>query len=208
MSRSSKRLPDPGLCVSGAAWRTVNDCSTTIYHRQNSIRRIILMADLNAIAEQLDTLTLLEASQLGQDAGREVGRQRRRADGHGRHARRRRCRSRPSRRADRVRRHPQGSGEKKINVIKVVRALTNLGLKEAKDVVESARLHDPQRGQQGSRRRMPRPSSRPKAPRSRSSKQPASYLRRPNRGVVLRSERNGVHWLCIPLRFKHQSKFT
>jgi large subunit ribosomal protein L7/L12 len=30
------------------------------------------------------------------------------------------------------------AGAKKINVIKVVRALTNLGLKEAKDVVESA----------------------------------------------------------------------
>jgi len=29
-------------------------------------------------------------------------------------------------------------GEKKINVIKVVRALTSLGLKEAKDLVESA----------------------------------------------------------------------
>ena len=29
-------------------------------------------------------------------------------------------------------------GEKKINVIKVVRSLTNLGLKEAKDLVESA----------------------------------------------------------------------
>ncbi len=32
----------------------------------------------------------------------------------------------------------QAVGEKKINVIKVVRALTNLGLKEAKDLVESA----------------------------------------------------------------------
>ncbi len=32
----------------------------------------------------------------------------------------------------------QNVGEKKINVIKVVRALTNLGLKEAKDLVESA----------------------------------------------------------------------
>ena len=29
-------------------------------------------------------------------------------------------------------------GDKKINVIKAVRALTNLGLKEAKDLVESA----------------------------------------------------------------------
>ena len=31
-----------------------------------------------------------------------------------------------------------GAGEKKINVIKAVRALTGLGLKEAKDAVESA----------------------------------------------------------------------
>jgi large subunit ribosomal protein L7/L12 len=32
----------------------------------------------------------------------------------------------------------KSSGEKKINVIKVVRAITGLGLKEAKDLVESA----------------------------------------------------------------------
>lgn len=32
----------------------------------------------------------------------------------------------------------KSSGEKKINVIKVVRALTNLGLKEAKDLVDGA----------------------------------------------------------------------
>ena len=32
----------------------------------------------------------------------------------------------------------QGFGDKKINVIKVVRELTGLGLKEAKDLVESA----------------------------------------------------------------------
>ncbi len=32
----------------------------------------------------------------------------------------------------------EGAGEKKINVIKEVRALTSLGLKEAKDLVESA----------------------------------------------------------------------
>jgi large subunit ribosomal protein L7/L12 len=31
-----------------------------------------------------------------------------------------------------------GSGEKKVNVIKVVRALTGLGLKEAKAVVDDA----------------------------------------------------------------------
>jgi large subunit ribosomal protein L7/L12 len=32
----------------------------------------------------------------------------------------------------------KAAGEKKINVIKVVRSLTNLGLKEAKDLVEGA----------------------------------------------------------------------
>jgi large subunit ribosomal protein L7/L12 len=32
----------------------------------------------------------------------------------------------------------KGGGDKKINVIKVVRALTSLGLKEAKDLVEGA----------------------------------------------------------------------
>lgn len=32
----------------------------------------------------------------------------------------------------------KSAGDKKINVIKVVRALTNLGLKEAKDLVEGA----------------------------------------------------------------------
>jgi large subunit ribosomal protein L7/L12 len=32
----------------------------------------------------------------------------------------------------------KGAGDKKIQVIKVVRALTNLGLKEAKDLVEGA----------------------------------------------------------------------
>ncbi|MDR1451222.1 MAG: 50S ribosomal protein L7/L12 [Helicobacteraceae bacterium] len=34
--------------------------------------------------------------------------------------------------------HLKATGEKKINVIKVVRELTSLGLKEAKDLVESA----------------------------------------------------------------------
>ena len=32
----------------------------------------------------------------------------------------------------------EGAGDKKIQVIKVVRAITNLGLKEAKDLVDSA----------------------------------------------------------------------
>ena len=96
------------------------------------------MADLNAIAEQLDTLTLLEASQLvkmleekwGVSAAAPVA-----------------MAAMPGAAAAEVAQVEEqtefdvilkGAGEKKINVIKVVRALTNLGLKEAKDVVETA----------------------------------------------------------------------
>ena len=98
------------------------------------------MADLQAIKEQLDGLTLLEASELvkmleeawgvsaaapvamagampmgaGADGGAAVEEQTE---------------------FDVI---LQDAGAKKINVIKVVRSLTNLGLKEAKDLVESA----------------------------------------------------------------------
>ena len=96
------------------------------------------MADLNAIKEQLDQLTLLEASQLvkmleeawGVSAAAPVAM----------------AASMPSAAAEAAPVEEQtefdvvltGAGEKKINVNKVVRALTNLGLKEAKDVVETA----------------------------------------------------------------------
>ena len=60
-----------------------------------------------------------------------------------------------------------GAGGQKIQVIKVVRAVTGLGLKEAKDLVDSA----PQPVKEGVRRRRPtrsRRSSKRPAPRSRS----------------------------------------
>ena len=96
------------------------------------------MADLQAIAAQLDSLTLLEASQLvkmleekwGVSAAAPVA-----------------MAAMPGAAAAEVAQVEEqtefdvilkGAGEKKINVIKVVRALTNLGLKEAKDVVETA----------------------------------------------------------------------
>ena len=44
-----------------------------------------------------------------------------------------------------------GAGDKKIQVIKEVRALTSLGLKEAKDVVDGAPKSCPRKGQQGGR---------------------------------------------------------
>ena len=97
------------------------------------------MADLQAIKEQLDGLTLLEASQLvkmleeawGVSAAAPVAMAA---------AARRRCGAA----AEPVEEQTEfdvilkDAGAKKINVIKVVRALTNLGLKEAKDVVEGA----------------------------------------------------------------------
>ena len=96
------------------------------------------MADLNAIKEMLNGLSLLEASQLvkmlesewGVSAAAPVA-----------------MAAMPGAAAAEVAQVEEqtefdvilkGAGEKKINVIKVVRALTNLGLKEAKDVVETA----------------------------------------------------------------------
>jgi large subunit ribosomal protein L7/L12 len=96
------------------------------------------MADLQAIKEQLDGLTLLEASQLvklleeswGVSAAAPVAMA---AAGAG-----------PAAVAEPVEEQTEfdviltEGGAKKINVIKVVRTLTNLGLKEAKDAVEGA----------------------------------------------------------------------
>jgi large subunit ribosomal protein L7/L12 len=62
----------------------------------------------------------------------------------------------------------EAAGDKKINVIKEVRALTSLGLKEAKDLVESAPKAIPRRSPRRPRTR-PRSSSRLPAPASRSS---------------------------------------
>ncbi len=99
------------------------------------------MTNVEQVAEQLDQLTLLEAAQLSKllqekwgvsaaapmamaampgmgDAGR---------GGPG-----------GRRGEDRVRSGAPGAGEKKIQVIKVVRELTGLGLKEAKAVVDEA----------------------------------------------------------------------
>jgi large subunit ribosomal protein L7/L12 len=96
------------------------------------------MADLQAIKEQLDGLTLLEASQLvklleeawGVSAAAPVAMA---AAG-----------AAPAAAAEAVEEQTEfdvvltEGGAKKINVIKVVRTLTSLGLKEAKDAVEGA----------------------------------------------------------------------
>ena len=94
------------------------------------------MADLNAIKEMLNGLSLLEASQLvkmletewGVSAAAPVAM----AAMPGAAA----VEAAPVEEQTEFDVVLTGAGEKKINVIKVVRALTNLGLKEAKDVVE------------------------------------------------------------------------
>jgi large subunit ribosomal protein L7/L12 len=96
------------------------------------------MADLEAIKEQLDGLTLLEASELvkmleeawGVSAAAPVAMA---AVAGG-----------PGAAAEEAEEQTEFDvvltdvGAKKINVIKAVRSLTNLGLKEAKEVVEGA----------------------------------------------------------------------
>jgi large subunit ribosomal protein L7/L12 len=97
------------------------------------------MADLNAIIEQLDSLTLLEASELvkalenkwGVSAAAPVAMAGMAMGGAAAEAA-------PVEEQTEFDVVLATIGEKKVNVIKVVRALTSLGLKEAKELVESA----------------------------------------------------------------------
>lgn len=100
------------------------------------------MADLSALMEQLDKLTLLEASELvkalesrwGVSAAAPVAMGGFAMPGAGGAA----AEAAPVEEQTEFDVILKDVGAKKINVIKVVRALTNLGLKEAKDLVESA----------------------------------------------------------------------
>jgi large subunit ribosomal protein L7/L12 len=95
------------------------------------------MADLNAIVEQLSALTVLEAAQLSKMLEEKWGVSAPPPApvflGAPRPA--------PPAPAEEKTEFDvilKSAGEKKINVIKVVREITNLGLKEAKDLVEGA----------------------------------------------------------------------
>ena len=95
------------------------------------------MADLQQIAENLSTLTIIEASELvkmleqkwGVSAAAPVAMA---AAGGGAAA------AAPVEEKTEFAVILAAAGEKKINVIKEVRAITGLGLKEAKDLVEGA----------------------------------------------------------------------
>lgn len=95
------------------------------------------MADINAIAEQLSELTVLEAAELsklleekwGVSAAAPVAVAAPGVDGAAAAA---------AEEKDSFNVVLTSAGDKKIQVIKEVRAITGLGLKEAKDLVESA----------------------------------------------------------------------
>ena len=91
------------------------------------------------ILEAISGMTVLELSRPHQGHGRKIRRVRGRCRGRSGRARRRwrrRCRRR---RADRIHGASlQLAATSKVNVIKVVRAVTGLGLKEAKDLVDGA----------------------------------------------------------------------
>ncbi len=94
------------------------------------------MADLQKIVDDLSEPDRPRGCRALQDARREVGRFRRRAGRGGRRA--------PAPPPPRLEEKTEfdvilaAAGDKKINVIKEVRAITGLGLKEAKDLVEGA----------------------------------------------------------------------
>ena len=95
------------------------------------------MADLNAIVDQLNSLTLLEAAELKKMLEEKWGVTAAAAPvmmaGGGAAAA-----AAPVEEKTEFDVVLKDAGPKKIEVIKVVRAITNLGLKEAKDLVETA----------------------------------------------------------------------
>jgi large subunit ribosomal protein L7/L12 len=97
------------------------------------------MADLNQIAESLSQLTVMQAAELvkvleqkwGVSAAAPVAVAAAPAAGGA-------AAAKPAEEKTEFTLVLQAAGEKKINVIKEVRAITGLGLKEAKDLVEGA----------------------------------------------------------------------
>ncbi len=84
------------------------------------------MADLNKIIDDLSSLTVVEAAELSKQLEEKWGVT---AAAGG---------AAPAEEKDEFTIVLTAAGDKKINVIKEVRAVTTLGLKEAKDLVESA----------------------------------------------------------------------
>ena len=96
------------------------------------------MADLDKLVDELSALTVIEAAELSKMLEEKWGVSAAAPVAVAAAPRRRRRGRRGGGREDRIQRHPGRGRRKKINVIKEVRAITSLGLKEAKDLVEGA----------------------------------------------------------------------
>tara|TARA_Y100000588_G_C13413389_1_gene568397 strand:+ start:61 stop:429 length:369 start_codon:yes stop_codon:yes gene_type:complete len=92
------------------------------------------MADLNKIIEELSKLTVVEAAELSKQLEEKWGVQAATAVAAAPAA----AGGAPAEEKSEFTVFLSGAGDKKINVIKEVRAFTGLGLKEAKDLVEAA----------------------------------------------------------------------
>jgi large subunit ribosomal protein L7/L12 len=96
------------------------------------------MADINAIADQIQGLTLLEASQLVKLLEEKLGVSAAAAAVAAAPAAGAAAAAAPAEEKTEFTVVLTGAGSNKINVIKVVREVTSLGLKEAKDLVDGA----------------------------------------------------------------------
>jgi large subunit ribosomal protein L7/L12 len=96
------------------------------------------MADINSIAEQIQGLTLLEASQLVKLLEEKLGVSAAAASVAAAPAAGGAAAAAPAEEKTEFAVVLTGAGANKINVIKVVREVTSLGLKEAKDLVDGA----------------------------------------------------------------------
>ena len=96
------------------------------------------MADINAIAEQIQGLTLLEASQLVKLLEEKLGVSAAAAAVAAAPAAGGAAAAAPAEEKTEFTVVLTGAGANKINVIKAVREVTSLGLKEAKDLVDGA----------------------------------------------------------------------
>ena len=93
------------------------------------------MADLNKIIEDLSSLTVVEAAELSKQLEEKWGVTAAAAVAQAAPAA---AGAAPAEEKDEFTIVLTSAGDKKINVIKEVRAVTSLGLKEAKDLVEGA----------------------------------------------------------------------
>ena len=91
------------------------------------------MADLNKIVDDLSSLTVVEAAELSKQLEEKWG-----VTAAAAVAAAPTASAEPAEEKDEFTVVLAASGDKKINVIKEVRAFTSLGLKEAKDLVEGA----------------------------------------------------------------------